>query len=581
MRKFFCIIWMMGQVLLAQNSFEKVTIKGWEAHPDYPRLMRSLKTVKDSIRLVQQLKTFQLLQEEKGWAEIRWDSIAIKDQQAQVKGYLGPIYSLEEITFQGIGELYLEKAGLKNFTRKRRPLYWPALETRLDICLQLFQEEGYPFASFLQQDLQYIPHSRDSIGVAVVYQFDTGPFVTMDTIMVKGNIRENPRFIYNLIRLAPQDVYKNQRIRDIPSILNNSIYYQNVGPAKITFTPYKTARLELDLERKKSSKFDLLVGILPAQNEDQTLQWTGSGDILLISPLSLGTVLEFQFDKLVETSQRTYARLQLPYILRTPFRAEASIELNRQLSDFLTVQGNFAGFYSLSPFLNAKFYFRTRNSRLLQDALVDTTGLTAALLDGNRTSVGAGLTYDNVDYNINPSRGWTADLEIGAGQKTINDNRSLPERWYEEAIPTQPIQEVTLDIHGYYQLARRHILHAANRTYWLGARQYFENDQLQVGGSQSIRGFNENEFFTDFYSFFTLEYRFQLEKRSFLYAFADASYLRNQVRGEQLFPWGTGLGMQYGTKTGLLTLTYAVGRAANIPLQPSRGKIHIGFINQF
>ncbi|MEL6845992.1 MAG: hypothetical protein AAFP02_22510, partial [Bacteroidota bacterium] len=363
--------------------------------------MRLLKTVKDSIRLVQQLETFQLLQEEKGWAEIRWDSIAIKDQQAQVKGYLGPIYSLEEITFQGIGELYLEKAGLKNFTRKRRPLYWPALETRLDICLQLFQEEGYPFASFLQQDLQYIPHSRDSIGVAVVYQFDTGPFVTMDTIMVKGNIRENPRFIYNLIRLAPQDVYKNQRIRDIPSILNNSIYYQNVGPAKITFTPYKTARLELDLERKKSSKFDLLVGILPAQNEDQTLQWTGSGDILLISPLSLGTVLEFQFDKLVETSQRTYARLQLPYILRTPFRAEASIELNRQLSDFLTVQGNFAGFYSLSPFLNAKFYFRTRNSRLLQDALVDTTGLTAALLDGNRTSVGAGLTYDNVDYNIN------------------------------------------------------------------------------------------------------------------------------------------------------------------------------------
>ncbi|MEO1382865.1 MAG: hypothetical protein AAFV78_06510, partial [Bacteroidota bacterium] len=150
MRKFFCIIWMMGQVLLAQNSFEKVTIKGWEAHPDYPRLIRSLKTVNDSIRLVQQLKTFQLLQEEKGWAEIRWDSIVIKDQQAQVKGYLGPIYSLEEITFQGIGELYLEKAGLKNFTRKRRPLYWPALETRLDICLQLFQEEGYPFASFLQ-----------------------------------------------------------------------------------------------------------------------------------------------------------------------------------------------------------------------------------------------------------------------------------------------------------------------------------------------------------------------------------------------------------------------------------------------
>ena len=44
---------------------------------------------------------------------------------------------------------------------------------------------------------------------------------------------------------------------------------------------------------------------------------------------------------------------------------------------------------------------------------------------------------------------------------------------------------------------------------------------------------------------------------------------------------GLGLGMNYGTEAGIISLSYAIGKTADIPFQPSRGKVHIGFINQF
>ena len=108
---------------------------------------------------------------------------------------------------------------------------------------------------------------------------------------------------------------------------------------------------------------------------------------------------------------------------------------------------------------------------------------------------------------------------------------------------------------------------------------------MQVGGSRSLRGFNENAFFTDSYQQMTLEWRLLLERESNLFIFGDYARLRNKLatESERIFPLGFGLGMNYGTKVGILTLSYGVGRArgAQIPFEASRGKIHVGLVSRF
>ena len=39
--------------------------------------------------------------------------------------------------------------------------------------------------------------------------------------------------------------------------------------------------------------------------------------------------------------------------------------------------------------------------------------------------------------------------------------------------------------------------------------------------------------------------------------------------------------MTYETKAGMVSLTYAVGQVQDLSFQPSRGRIHIGLVNQF
>lgn len=157
----------------------------------------------------------------------------------------------------------------------------------------------------------------------------------------------------------------------------------------------------------------------------------------------------------------------------------------------------------------------------------------------------------------------------------------LPEALYDSLRLSQPVREISLSVKWYKRLRGRHIVHLAAQQGWLGLESYLRNDQWQLGGARSLRGFNENQFFADAFWIGTLEYRIQLERDSYLFAFCDGAWLRDRFGGQATWPLGTGLGMSYGTRAGVLSVVYAAGRSEDIPFQPGRGKIHIGFVNQF
>ncbi|TAE48015.1 MAG: hypothetical protein EAZ89_16365 [Bacteroidetes bacterium] len=251
----------------------------------------------------------------------------------------------------------------------------------------------------------------------------------------------------------------------------------------------------------------------------------------------------------------------------------------KQEEDFLNISYQGSGLYAFSPFLSARFYYRSRGTRLLGQGVSDS--LLLRQLDGLRRTAGVGFEYENLDYRNNPSRGWTGKLDLGIGQRTIRRNVLLPDRVYEGLDLRQPVREILLELKWYHQLFERQILHLANRSAWLGMEQYYRNDQWQLGGARSIRGFNENQLFADFYTFFTAEYRFQLERDSYLFAFFDYAWLDDRNLNQQQRPAGLGLGMNYGTKAGIISLVYAVGSNGSTPFQPSRGKVHIGIVNLF
>ncbi|MEM7657154.1 MAG: BamA/TamA family outer membrane protein [Bacteroidota bacterium] len=563
------------------SSLSAQRISGLSDEKVQAQLMRQVSGLKDSVALRESVQAWASEQRQAGWLECQLLGISAAKPSWHLQVYRGPQYRYRQVETPGLNALYRQKVELDRLERKQLPINWSQLEEQLAQCLELFQNEGYPFASFARSSLQYTQSGPDVILVDVSYAFDPGPPIQIDSISIQGNHREKDAFLHALMRISPGDPYNQKLIDGIPRLLNNSIYYQKVQTPKLQFYPNESAHLRVDLERKRSGKFDLLVGLQPPTDNTQRFGFTGVVDIVLVSPFRQGELVQFQLNRLTENSQQTQIKLELPYLLRSPVKVSGNLDILKQREDFLNLNADGALSYAINPFLSARFFYRNRSTRLLDSTLRDTAALRLNQLDGTRNSIGAGFVYEDVDYRNNPSKGVDLTLELGVGRRAIQPNGRFKEAVYENIALEQTTREIELQAKWYRKLFPRQVLHLANHTYWLGVDQPLRNDQLPIGGGRSIRGFNENQFFVNFMSFFSVEYRFQLERDSYLFLFGDAAYLEDAVADEIIRPLGMGLGMRYGTKAGIISIIYAVGRTNEIAFQPSRGKVHIGIVNQF
>ncbi|GAB4406652.1 MAG: hypothetical protein OHK0039_08490 [Bacteroidia bacterium] len=560
-------------ILPAQQSFW-LDLTGATAAPG---TRRALARARDSASAAAVLGRWVADAHQSGHLEARADLRCRDSLACQATLHLGPYYAYDYLRLDGLNDLYRQRAGIDRLLRQ--PLHWPTLESGLRYCLDFYQNQGYPFAAFRQLDLHYRRPHADTVLAGVQYIFDPGRAVRIDSIYLRGNPRERAAFIYALGRVAPGDLYNQRRIADLPRVLNNSPYYEKVSPPEVRFSSPEKAVLTVALQRKRAGKLDVLLGILPPDENAQELQITGTMDILLVSSLRLGEQIGLRYNKLTSTSLQTEVKAVFPYLLGTPVKLEGELELLKQEESFLNTQYRIGAEYVFAPFLSARFFYRNRDSRLLDDVLADTSALVQ--VDSRLDLGGAGLVYDRIDDPFNPSRGLYAAVDAALGQRVIRRNPRLPEVLYTGLPTRQPSSELSLELRWYHSPVPRHVVHLANRSYWLVMDTYFRNDQQQLGGGRSIRGFNENTLFADRYTFFTAEYRFQLERTSYLFLFADLAWLSDRVNQRQDWPAGLGLGMNYSTQAGIISITYAVGRSEGIPFQPARGKIHIGFINQF
>ena len=112
----------------------------------------------------------------------------------------------------------------------------------------------------------------------------------------------------------------------------------------------------------------------------------------------------------------------------------------------------------------------------------------------------------------------------------------------------------------------------------------FENSDLfRLGGTNTLRGYREEQFIGSRIFWSNLEYRALLTRRSFAFLFFDTGYYlrpaeeeKNILKTED-FLYGFGLGLNIETALGVLRVSYALGKGDTF----SDGKIHFGVLNEF
>ncbi|RZL28459.1 MAG: hypothetical protein EOO96_20865, partial [Pedobacter sp.] len=205
------------------------------------------------------------------------------------------------------------------------------------------------------------------------------------------------------------------------------------------------------------------------------------------------------------------------------------------------------------------------------------------ILDASTTFYGLGLNIENLDYRYNPQKGYSISFDAAVGSKKIKRNAAIPEGLYQGIPLSSTSYRWFSQINYYVPLAKQLVFAVANQTAFLSGKYLLDNEIFRIGGQRSLRGFNELSILATSYTIGNAEVRYLLEQNSFLFAFYNQAYLQYKTPTINYsdFPLGFGAGVNFETNLGILSVSYALGKQKNIPLNLRQGKIHFGITALF
>ncbi|HND88624.1 MAG TPA: BamA/TamA family outer membrane protein, partial [Saprospiraceae bacterium] len=489
---------------------------------------------------------------------------------------------------------WLEAAGFRerDFSQKTlRPAALLALQRRV---LEQYENNGYPFASVRLDSVRLDAEG----GASAVLRVERNRFFSFKELKISGDLKLPPSFLPQYLGLRAGQPYSRARVLHMREQLRSLLFVEQTANPTVTFAG-EAAIVNLYLQKKRASRFDFVIGLLPqpdAAAGSQRLLLTGSLSAAFQNALGLGERLALELERLRPETQKLDVQAGLPYVLGTPFGAEGRLNIFKRDSTWVDAQADLGVQYLLPGGNYAKFFWENRSSSLQK---VDTLAVRLSRrlppnLDLRQNGFGLETAFSRLDYRYNPRSGWATTWKAVAGFNTVLRNsqiESLREGAFEYASLYDTLARRTsryrleLKAELYLPLLVRSTLKLGLRAGGIFSKTpVYANEQHRLGGNRLLRGFNEESLFATRWALATAEYRLLLSQNSYLAAFADYAYLENLTSRTRAFlrPLGVGAGLNFETSAGIFGISLAIGRQdAGTGFDFRAAKFHLGYVSLF
>ncbi len=523
---------------------------------------------KDSTTLFNYLDEFQLLAIKKGYFMTSIDEIIKRDSSSyQCKIHLGDKFENAVFSMNPTDIQFTRKAaGINEKMLARIPLTPPEIASTLKKIQSAYVNEGYAFASVKIDSAQFLGnqlHAKISV--------DRGPIVVWQKIHIRGDSTLSIKYISNLIDIHEKDLFDQQKLENISKRIAQINFIKEIKPSEILFTQ-EGAELYLYLKSIPISSINGIIGLQP-NPVNQRLSITGEVNLKLTNVLKRGEMLFIDWRAIQPQTQALRSQLTVPFLFKTAFGIEGKFNLYKRDSTFLELVSTAGVNYQLPQGSYVKVFYQNNSSNLLSGAQFSSATTNLASVKTN--SYGLSFYRRQLDYIPNPSKGITLNLESAVGsRKAQKTDTSL-------VVKSTTFRGAIL-IDWFIPLAKRHVLKLKNATQLYYAPITYENEVARFGGLSSQRGFNEEELFATANSTSTIEYRFLVDKNSHAFAFFDQTWYENNAKKYASdWPYGFGAGFSFGTNLGIFSISYALGKQLNNPIEFRNGKIHFGYVAYF
>lgn len=266
-------------------------------------------------------------------------------------------------------------------------------------------ELGYAFVDIRPK----ITRRKEERKIDITYEVNEGPKVYVEKINIEGNVRTLDRVIRREFRLVEGDAFNTAKLNRSRSRIRGLNFFSNV---EVTQTPGEAPdRTIVNVEVKEKSTGQLSFGVGFSSTENLI------ADISISERNLLG---KGQF--LRASAQASSLTEQLELSFSEPYF------LNRQLAagiDLFSVRNDYEDFASfvieqtgttislgapLSEYAGARVRYSLRRDKVTGAPINASPFILAALGSDVTSLIGYGLTYQDVDDELDPHRGYTLSL---------------------------------------------------------------------------------------------------------------------------------------------------------------------------
>jgi len=502
------------------------------------------------------------------------DSIKIKGDTILVYIYNNVKYKWQKLNFIDDNAKLINNIHFNNQKFTGKPINYNAIIKIKSKILSNYENNGYPFVSIKTDSLEVAKGF-----ISANYQVISGDLITFDSLEIIGNIKLSQSYLEHYLGVINKKIYNekkvrliNQRIKELPFLLIDK-------PTEIYFIN-KSARIRLFLKPKKANQFNGILGVTPDSKTPGKILLTGDISLNLINSFKIADQIEFSWKKLETSSQNLYANIQLPYLFNKPIGAQASIKLFKKDSTYLNVTTHLGLPFYLSGNNNIGVYYENSSSTLLSTTeLISAT--TLPNVSGYHSNIfGLSVNLSSLDYKFNPRKGLQVRVQAGYGEKIIEKQPQINPLLYNGVNLTSFRNELFADISNYTNIFGKFVLKLRVQTGYINTKTLLKNELYRIGGVSTLRGFDEESIYASAYGIASSELRYLFEENSAFFAFYDQGYYKSiDIKVDN--PAGFGAGIEFQTKAGIFTLSYALGHQLGNSVQFRAARVHFGFVNRF
>lgn len=451
-----------------------------------------------------------------------------------------------------------------------------SLEFNIDQILVNYENSGHPFARIVVNSIIITKDTVDNEYLAEInLKLESGQLNKIDKVEITGNTSTKDYVIVRELRFETGAPYIQKQIDEFPKRLNRLRFFEPVQSPRFLINSKKEGVLVIDIKEKNTNNFDGIIGYIPPGKSESSGYVTGLVNVSLRNLFGTGRAIALKWNKFNRKSQELDLKYLEPWFLSYPLNI--NLNLYQRIQDSTYVQRKIEG---------ALEYLATEDISgsvsISTESVVPTVRVKPVFTVYNSSylTTGVNLKIDTRDDPYSPTEGLLFVNSYSYSRKKING----PEEYISPTLETSVnLQRFAVSFNIFYELFSRQVVALGVNGRELRSSTYENSDLYRIGGTNTLRGYREEQFLGSRIFWSNLEYRALFTRRSFGFVFFDTGYYlrpadeeKNILKSEE-FLYGFGLGLNLETGLGVLRVSYALGKGDTF----SDGKIHFGILNEF